>query len=281
MIWNRERIGMIMQNYSVLMTVYGDENPNHFEIAVNSMLNQTVKPNDFVIVCDGPISDELENIIYQFKCNCKDFFNIVRLEENVGVGKASAIGLHYCKNELVAKMDSDDISDATRCEKELQMFENDPELAIVGTYILEFLNENHEMTSIRKVPVTHEDICKFSKRRSPFNNSTIMFKKSAIIAVGNYSDLRRCEDFELFARLIHAGYKTANIPECLLEYRISDDTYNKRNNYDYIKRSRKMVRDIGHSSIIDYAISCYPQYFITKMPKKLRKLIYEKFIRRL
>ena len=269
-----------MQNYSVLMTVFKDEVPENFRAAVESMLNQTVKPNDFVIVCDGPVGEELENIIYQFESNCKDFFNIIRLEENVGVGSASAAGLLQCKNDIVAKMDSDDISRPERCEKELRKFEEDDELAIVGSYILEFRDNEREDTTIRKVPLKHEEICKFSRRRSPFNNPTVMFKKSAVLAVGNYSDLRRCEDFELFARLIHAGYKTANIPECLLDYRVTDTTYSKRNNYDYIKKSRKMAHDIGHSSILDYWISCYSQYLISKMPKKMRRFVYEQFIRR-
>lgn len=269
-----------MQNYSVLMTVYKGEKPDHFKTAVESMLDQTVLTDDFVIVCDGPIGEELENIISQFQSDCKTFFNVVRLEKNVGVGSASAQGLLQCKNDLVAKMDSDDISRNTRCEKELLKFEEDDELAIVGSYILEFLDESRENTSIRKVPVKYEDILKYSKRRSPFNNPTVMFKKSAVLSVGNYSDLRRCEDFELFARLLHAGYKAANIPECLLDYRVTDSTYSKRNNFEYIKQSRKMSHEIGHSSKIDVWVSCYSQYIISKLPDKARKSIYEKLIRK-
>lgn len=268
-----------MENYSVLMTVYKNENPDHFREAIISMLEQTVKTNDFVIVCDGPLTYELDNIIYQFVDDCKNLFNIIRLEENHGVGYASRQGVLHCKNELIAKMDSDDISIKTRCEKELKYFENDEDLAIVGSYILEFLNSNNSNTCIRKVPLESAEIYKYSKRRSPFNNPTIMFKKSAVVAVGNYSDLRRCEDFELFARLLHAGYKAANIPECLLNYRITEFTYDKRNNYSYIKKSRKMSRDIGHSSNFDVWVSCYSQYIISKLPYKIRRLIYEKLIR--
>lgn len=268
-----------MENYSVLMTVYRNENPDHFREAVISMLEQTVKTNDFVIVCDGPLTFELDNIIYQFVNDCKNLFNIVRLEENHGVGYASRQGVLHCKNELIAKMDSDDISIKTRCEKELKYFQNDEDLAIVGSYILEFLNSNNSNTCIRKVPLESAEIYKYSKRRSPFNNPTIMFRKSAVIAVGNYSDLRRCEDFELFARLLHAGYKAANIPECLLNYRITEFTYDKRNNYSYIKKSRKMSRDIGHSSDLDVWLSCYSQYIISKLPHKMRRFIYEKLLR--
>ena len=269
-----------MQNYSVLMTVYKKENPEHFRQAIQSMLDQTVLTDDFVIVCDGPLTFELDNIIYQFQAQCKDLFNIVRLKSNNGSGVASAHGVKKCKNELIAKMDSDDISKKTRCELELKKFEEDPELSIVGSYILEFLNSNGENTSIRKVPLSNKEIVKFSKRRSPFNNPTIMFRKSAVLAVGNYSNLRRCEDFELFSRLLHAEYKAANIPECLLEYRITDETYNKRNNYKFIRQSREMSHKIGHSSRFDVFISCYSQLIISKFPYKLRKMIYEKLIRR-
>lgn len=268
-----------MQDYSVLMTVYAGENPEHFKEAVESMLKQTVVTNDFVIVCDGPLPSELESIIHEFTSSCNSIFKIIRLEKNCGVGSATAAGLLECKNELVAKMDSDDISRPGRCEAELKYFENDEDLAIVGTYILEFLNSDNSTACIRKVPLENDEIFKYSKRRSPFNNPTIMFKKSVILSVGNYSDLRRCEDFELFARILHAGFKGANIPECLLDYRVTDDTYDKRNSFEDIKRSREMSCKIGHSSRFDKFVSTYSQFFVSKLPKKTRKFVYEKIIR--
>lgn len=269
-----------MENYSILMTVYKGEDPQFFIEAIDSMLAQTVKTDDFVIVCDGPLTPELDKVIDDYTAANEGLFNIVRLEENKGVGYASAQGVLQCKNELIAKMDSDDISHPDRCEKQLACFEKEPALAVVGSYILEFQNDEPERTSIRKVPITQEKIFKYSKSRSPFNNPTVMYRKSVLLAVGNYTDLRRCEDYELYTRILHAGHITMNIPECLLDYRIAGNTYSKRNNYIYIKQSRMMSYKLGHSNMFDVFIACASHLAVCILPVKVRAFIYEKLIRR-
>lgn len=269
-----------MENYSILMTVYKGEDPQYFTEAIESMLAQTVKTNDFVIVCDGELTPELDEVIAKYVSANEGLFNIHRLKENSGVGVASAQGVLQCKNELIAKMDSDDISHPDRCEKQIACFEKEPELAVVGSYILEFQNDDPERTSIRKVPLTAEKIFKYSKRRSPFNNPTVMYRKSVVLEVGNYKDLRRCEDYELYTRILHAGHVTKNIPECLLDYRIAGNTYSKRNNYVYIKDSRMMSYRLGHSSLFDVFFACASHLAVCFLPVKVRAFIYEKLIRR-
>ncbi len=266
-----------MKNYSVLMTIYKDEKPSYFKASIESMLSQTIPTDDFVVVCDGELTDELNNIITEYKSKYNDLFNIIRLDKNYGVGYASAKGVVACKNDLIAKMDSDDISYPIRCEKELNEFEKNPELVLVGSFVREFSDNK---SFIRKVPVEYEQIVKFSRLRSPFNNPTIMFSKSAVIEVGNHSRLRRGEDYELFAKLIRAGKYVTNIPECLLDYRISENTYAKRNNYGELKQSYNVARKIGHISNSEYIFLCFVQFVFSKMPVKLRQFSYECMIRR-
>ena len=106
---------MLENNYSILMSVYAKDNPDYLKLAIDSMLNQTIKSNDFVIVEDGPLTTELDAVINEYSSKNKEI-NVVKIEHNSGLGKALDFGLNYCKNELVARMDADDISLPTRCE---------------------------------------------------------------------------------------------------------------------------------------------------------------------
>ena len=128
----------MMQNYSVLMSVYFKEKPEYLRQAIESMLCQTVQTDDFVLVCDGPLTADLNEVIAEYKDN--PIFHLVRLKENVGIGLAANIGIEHCKNELIAKMDSDDIAVAQRCEWQLHEFKMNPELAVLGGQLYEFVD---------------------------------------------------------------------------------------------------------------------------------------------
>ena len=126
-----------LPTYSVLMSVYSRDNPQFLRLAIDSMLNQTVKTNDFVIVEDGEIGADLNSVIEEYSSKF-DCFNIIKLTRNVGLGKALDAGIKYCKNNYVARMDADDISLLNRCEKQLKVFAKDPTLSIVGSWVDEF-----------------------------------------------------------------------------------------------------------------------------------------------
>ena len=118
--------------YSVLMTVYKNDDPEFFKLSLLSMLNQTIPSNDIVVVKDGPVTDELQSVLDELSSEYPDRINQVQLENNIGLGLALNEGLKVCKNELIARMDSDDFSLPMRCEEQLKMFEEDPSLDIVG-----------------------------------------------------------------------------------------------------------------------------------------------------
>ena len=164
------------EKISVSMCVYGKDNPEHFKIAVDSILQQTVEPDEVVLVVDGPVPDELDKIICSYEE--KSVFNVIRLPENVGHGEARRIGLKNCKNELVALMDADDISFPERFEQQLEMFRGDEELVIVGSHISEFIGEEENIVSYRRVSLTDEEIKIDMKKRCPMNQVTVMFKRS-------------------------------------------------------------------------------------------------------
>lgn len=147
-------------NYSVLMSVYYKENPQYLKQAIDSMLNQTLKPEQFVIVEDGKLNDFLHKMVMLYKEKYSDLFTVIELKVNVGLGMALDIGLQHCRNELVARMDSDDISLPERCEKQVKLFESDENLVIVGSNIDEFWDNPTEIKCSRVVPSEHDKLLK-------------------------------------------------------------------------------------------------------------------------
>lgn len=269
--------------YSVLMSLYKNEKVEYLNKSIMSMILQTVEPDEIVIVKDGPLTKELENTLDYYLKKYPNLFKIITSEKNLGLGLALNLGLYNCKNELVARMDTDDISLPTRCEKQLKKFSENKELGIVGTMIDEFSEDEGEIISSRKVPITYEEIYKFSKRRSPFNHPTVMYKKSLVLDVGGYKDLKKCQDFNLFGRMLQNGVKAENIPETLLLFRAGDNFIEKRGNWlstkSYIKSSYDLFQ-IGYTNILDFLYVFFGQLTIFIVPIFLRKIIYKRLLRK-
>ena len=236
-----------MEKYSVLMSLYKKEHPEYLRLALDSMINQTVKPDEIVLVEDGPLTDELIGVVEEYRPH----LHIVVNKKNLGLGLALNEGLKACRNELIARMDTDDISKPERCEKQLKRFELNPELAIVGSHIVEFVGEPSNVISQRKVPLTSEDIYEYAKKRSAFNHPAVMYRKSAVLAEGGYADLKRNQDVDLFGRMLFHGYKAENIDESLLWFRSSDELAVRRKSWEntqsYIATIRKFWK-MGYSS---------------------------------
>lgn len=272
-----------MEKYSFLMSVYYKEKPEYLELSVKSMLDQTVKPDEIIIVEDGPLTKELNQIIDKFASKNKKVFTIVPLEKNIGLGLALNEGLKVARNELVARMDSDDICKPQRCERQLQEFEKDEELVICGSNIDEFNGEIENVTGHRVVPEKIEEIYEFSKRRSAFNHPTVMYKKNKVLENGGYSNLRRNQDVDLFGRMIFAGCKAYNIQDSLLWFRSDDELAKRRKSWENSKSyigTIKRFWKMGFSSFKDYLIVFVSQTGMFLMPVKLQHFIYKKFLRK-
>lgn len=265
------------------MSVYIKEKPEFVESCFKSLLKQTVKANEWVIVEDGPISKEMTHLLDMYQSLYPGLIKRIKLKENQGLGLALRIGIEKCSNELIARMDTDDLAREDRFEKQLQMFIDNPILDICGSNIDEFESTPDLIVAHRIVPTTHADIVKYQKKRDPFNHMTVMYKKTAVINAGNYAYCPLMEDTYLWARMIKNGAKCANIGESLVYVRIGQEMFKRRGGLDYFKMYREGKRKVLETGMIskwDYLLTVSAQAFVAIVPNRIRSLIYKKFLHR-
>ena len=270
-----------MEQYSVLTTLYAKEKPEYLRACLDSMLNQTVPPSEYVIVKDGPLTPELEDVLREY-CEKSPIFKIVGLEVNSGCGPASIAGMEACTYEFVARIDSDDISLPNRCELELQMLEKEGDLAVVGSDIYEFEDDPSNITAIKKMPTEPEEIYKFGKRRNPFNHSTVMLRKSIVQANGGYAPLRRSLDLELFTKLLLKGCKCRNIGEPLVLFRTGSARVKRKKNWTNLKCDLEVYKrnyKEHYINFVEYLYVVFRQVVFFVMPSRLATLLYNAFYR--
>jgi glycosyltransferase involved in cell wall biosynthesis len=263
------------------MTVYRGDNPLYVTTSIESILNQTYKSDDFVIVEDGPLPSELETLITSYE-KTYPAIHVVRLSNNVGLGKALNEGLPVCKNELIARMDADDISVPERCEKQARAFEEDSELDIVGCPVKEFVGTPDNIVGQRQVPLDNDAIHSFVRRRDPFNHPTVMYRKSKVMQYGPYGDYRKNQDTDLWIKLLSSGCKGRNIDECLLMFRFDEGTYRKRKSWTNTKTliniRWKAYKD-KNCTLGDFIVVSGAQLAIYMMPSGLQRFIYKHILR--
>lgn len=268
--------------FSVSMCVYGKDNPEWFKTAVNSVLNQTRKPDEVILVVDGPVPQELDNVINHFEQN--PIFKVIRLPENKGHGEARRVGLSHCTNELVALMDADDISAEDRFEKQLALFERDPELTIVGGNITEFVGTPDNIVEARVVKSDDASIKEDMKKRCPMNQVTVMFKKSRVDSVGGYIDWYCEEDTYLWLRLFLDGAKFANLPDYLVNVRIGKEMYQRRGGTKYFLSEAKLQKYMLDNKVIglDRFLVNVGERLVVQvlLPNKVRSWVFKKFARK-
>ena len=267
-------------NYSVLMTVYCKDSPEYLVQSVSSMLDQTYKTDEFVLVCDGKLTDDLEESIKTVFKGYESILNIVRLPENVGLGKALNIGLPLCKNSWVARMDDDDIAHINRCEVQIDFIKKHPGISIIGSYVNEFSEDNQKPIRVKKVPIDEKDIIRYAKRRNPFCHSSLMIKKEDILAAGNYSTMRTNQDVETWVRVLNKGFIGANIPLPLVDFRFDHKTYKRRKDINNILLMIKTWFGFyknGYCSLIDFLYVLTVQTAVFLMPEFILKKLYNKY----
>jgi glycosyltransferase involved in cell wall biosynthesis len=267
--------------FSVSMCVYGKDDPAWFKTAVDSILEQTLKPDEVVLVVDGPVPQELDGVIRSYE-NVEGF-KTVRLEVNRGHGDARRIGLENCQYEYVALMDADDISVPDRFEKQMAVISADPSLAVVGGNINEFIDNIENVVGSRVVPEKDADIKEYLRKRCPFNQVTVMFKKSAVEQAGGYIDWYCEEDYYLWLRLYLIDSKFANIPENLVNVRVGKEMYARRGGWKYFKSEAKLQKFMRQNRIIGlgrYLVNVTQRLIVqVLLPNKLRGWVFKKFAR--
>lgn len=273
-----------MEKYSVLMSLYVKEDSSNFRTAIYSMINQTLAPDEIVLVEDGPLTEELYDVINEVKYFHPGLITSVVHENNQGLGSALHHGLEVARNEIIARMDTDDIADNSRCEKQMRFLLENPEVTIVGGQIEEFISEKSNVVGKREVPTTDIDLKEFIKKRCPFNHMTVMFRKTDIMAVGNYQEWFCNEDYYLWIRLALANKKFANLSDTLVMVRTGTDMYQRRGGKKYFKSEKGIQKLMYKNGLIGY-----PRYLINIgerlvlqifMPNWLRGIVFRNFARK-
>lgn len=269
--------------YSVLMSVYHKENAEYLRTAMDSIWNQTILTDDFVLVCDGPLNEELDAVIAKMEKEHPYKLHVVRIEKNVGLGNALNEGIKHCKHELVARMDSDDISRPDRCERQLKVFQKYPDVSVVSGIVEEFTVSTDQIEARRVPPKTQEEIITFAKKRNPFNHPCVMYKKSAVEAAGGYQDFYLLEDYFLWIRMLQNGAIGYNIQEPLLWMRAGSDMYKRRAGWKYAQSQKalfKYMKDRGFINEARYMKSVAVRTASSLTPNCLREFMFKTVMRK-
>ena len=270
------------RQFSVLMSLYIKEKPEYARACFESLLCQTAPASEWVIVEDGPLTDELYALLDEYETGYPGLIKRVPLETNRGLGLALREGVLHCTYDLIARMDTDDIAREDRFEKQLAEFEGNPDLDVCGSHIKEFAVTPDDITALRKVPLTDADIKKYQKRRDGFNHQTVMFKKEAVLRAGNYQHALLMEDTLLWVNMILSGATFMNIDDFLVFVRTGRDMFERRGGLSYYKKyktGRKQVYKTGYISWWDYEITLIIQFIVAMVPNFIRKFIFEKMLR--
>lgn len=268
----------------VLMSCYKNDNPIYLKEAIDSTYTlQTVKPDSFRIVVDGPVSKEIEDVLRIYTNKYPNVFKIQYLEKNGGLGKALQAGFLKSNHSYILRMDSDDISAKDRIKKQKDYIIKHPEIDVLGTYTAEFLDDWNNPFSIRVLKINHEEILKDAKKRSPVSHVSVLLNKDAVLNSGNYQHFPLYEDYYLWIRMLTNGHVFHNIPEVLVYVRTDKNRYARKGSEMYLKstiRFQDYLLKIGFINWIEYLRNKYGRLLVGKAPICLRKLIYEIVLRK-
>ena len=282
MIYLKAKGRINMLRFSVLMSVYKNEKPEYLKQAIESMINQTLMPNEIVIVKDGLLTYELNQVIEDYQNSYEGLFNVIAFEENMGLGLALRDGVLACNCEYIARMDTDDISKLDRFEKQIDFLEKHKEISLLGSCIEEFKDDINEVDRILILPQEHKEIINFAKSRNPFKHNTVVFKKSAALKCGNYRDFCWFEDYDLWVRMIQAGYQTSNLQEALVFTRVNDELFARRGGTQYLKREWEFqlyLFKIGFIGFYHLVKNILIRSVVRLLPIRVRSLFYRCFLR--
>lgn len=270
--------------FSVAISVYKNDSAVFVNRALESITKrQTVKPDEVVLVVDGPIPSEVNEVIEKYVAEY-DCFKVIRLPENKGLGNALRLAVENSSFDLIARMDSDDVSLENRFEQQLKIFESDSTIDVVGGDISEFIGEEDSIVGLRNVPILDEEIKEYMKTRCAMNHVSVMYKKQAVLEAGNYIDWFWNEDYYLWIRMWQKGCRFANTGTTLVNVRVGEDMYRRRGGWKYFKSEAKLQKYMRKNKLIGFGT-----YFmnVTKrlivqvlLPNKLRGWVFKKFARK-
>lgn len=273
------------EQFSVLISIYYKEKPFFFKQALDSLMNQSKKPNEIVLVKDGKLTTELEDVITLFITNYPNLFKIVPLLENKGLGNALSFGILACSNEIIARMDTDDICMPTRFEKQIDFLNCNPNIDVVGSNVEEFNIEPGDLKRYRKMPEKGDKLLKYSKFRNPLNHPTVMYRKTKVLAAGNYNgEILLFEDFSLFIRMLKNGSNFYNIQESLLNFRtgLGMEVIKRRSGFFYFKNEwmfSVLALRIKQLNFFEWLFYISTKLPLRMLPPRVILFVYNTFLR--
>lgn len=262
---------------SVVMSVYEKDEAENFEIAVNSILKQTYLPSEIILIVDGPVPNDIEVLVSKYEKN--SIFKVFKFHYNSGLGNVLRFGCNEAKYPIIARMDSDDIAEPTRFEKQIKYLMSNPDCDVVGTYGKKFSNCVNTKKFSSKLPITDAEIKKYMKKRCPFNHMTVMMKKSTLMKSGNYQNLYLAEDYFLWIRMYLNGAVFYNIPEVLTNIRVDKFTFLRRHGLKYYKSVASLLKLMRKNKLISfwgYYKSILVRFvYHVLIPAKLKHIFYK------
>jgi glycosyltransferase involved in cell wall biosynthesis len=240
---------------SVLMSICSRDSAGYLDAAIESIVNQTKPADEIVIVKDGTLTNELSCLIEQWQQKHPGLLKIVSLPENRGLGVALQQGLKACSYSIIARMDADDISCPERFEKQLQFLQDNPDVAVVSSWMACFEDDPNDILFIRRMPQKYENIRRVARYRNPILGASVMFRRSEVEAIGGYTDLRRNQDYHLWVRMLLKGSKITCIPEPLYKVRCDGNFLKRRTELKHAISMIKLQKEFVKMGFISY-----PQY---------------------
>ena len=262
------------------MSFYEKDDPTHLFESLKSLYNQTLPADEIILIQDGPVSQDLVDVVTLWKEKLPIKLEVVA--ENKGLAHALNLGLGLSSYDLVARMDADDVAHPERFNKQVSFLKQHPDITVVGSWISEFLNDPEKVESYRKLPQSPEELFQFAKRRCPLNHPSVMYRKEDVLAVGGYGHFRNQQDYHLWGKLLHKGYRLANIPEPLLFMRISPDLFHRRGGLKYFKMEYEIQKEFFENGFIsrwEFYRNTVIRLTTRLLPNRLRTLFYGMFLR--
>jgi glycosyltransferase involved in cell wall biosynthesis len=264
---------------SVVMPVYHEDVAEHFDLALESLSSQTLRANEILVVKDGPLTDALDDVLQRW-IERDSSMKVVELKTNQGLSAALNAGIDAANYDWIARMDADDICRAQRFDKQWSLIQDDPELAILGSWIMEYDEDMNEEVGLRKLPEMHNEILRFAKWRCPFNHMTVMYKTSVIRELGKYKNYGAVgDDYELWARFLVNGHKSANLQEVLVDPRTGKDFFgNRRRGLKYLRNEIKEISDLKELGLINsyqWFVHTIVKTFVRLSPTWMVKWVYK------
>lgn len=273
---------MSHEPFSVLLAIYEGDDPDALRRSLDSVFDQSVEPDEVVVVEDGPITPALEAVLQEFEQERPDVLVRTALETNQGLGAALNHGIQACSHDLVARHDADDVAMSDRFELQLEYLAEHPEVDVVGGYIAEFSSNPENVGTVREVPSEPDEVRSYAKYRCPMNHPSVMYRRQSVLEAGNYRPLRSMQDYDLWMRMLSEGFVLTNLPEVIVHCEAGSDLYQRRGGLSKARLELELqyrFLKLGMVPVPIFILNIGARIPMRLAPKSIRKFVYRSILR--